>query len=95
MGSSTIPQMTDPMGCSWSQPPTESIIIDNDHALMTEQVFNALKEYSSSIPSGTYEGKMWKMQHGGKWFLRWYEATDEFSKVAIKSREIIKDTPND
>lgn len=70
--SNFIPPMTDPRGRYWSQPPATAITIDDTHALLSHATINALMEYSTSTPSGVYPGKMWKCQHEGRWYLRWY-----------------------
>ena len=51
--------MTDPMGRHWRQPPRERILIDDTHALMDLATFEQLSEYSCTIPTGVYPGKMW------------------------------------
>lgn len=60
VASLTIPPMTDPMGKHWDQPSRDGIVLDDTHALMTEATFKALHEYSGSVPSGVYPGKMWR-----------------------------------
>lgn len=59
-GEQIIPPITDPLGKHWQQPHRRFIELDDTHALMSEQTFKGLKEYSTSIPTGRYEGKMWK-----------------------------------
>lgn len=71
-----IPQMSDPMGKYWTQPDRNNILIDDNHAVMSSHDFITLPEYSCSIPSGVYVGKMWKSNtRGGDWFLKWYGPT--------------------
>lgn len=91
-----IPAMTDPMGRHWRQPPREAIEVDDKHALMTEAVFKALPEYSDSIPSGVYPGKMWR-RHDGifdrkatsyPWFLCWFGEVKD-GKCEIVFREVL------
>lgn len=55
-----IPPITDPMGQHWRQPSRFDIEVDDTHALMSQKTFDKLAEYSSSVPSGVYPGKMWK-----------------------------------
>lgn len=67
---------------SWAseQPKIDELIVTPIHAYMTQKSFDSLSEYSCSIPTGVYEGKMWKAhladhEDGYKtqaWFLRWY-----------------------
>lgn len=69
----TIPPMTDPDGENWPQPQADNILIDDHHALMTQSDFNQLVDYSHSVPSGVYPGKMWKTTaQGGRQFLWWF-----------------------
>lgn len=96
-----IPPMTDPMGRNWDQPSPDLIEVDDVHALMTPATLKALLEYSSSIPSGVYEGKMWKrhdgvydavfLRNGGKpkWLLCWYGPSADPEKCSINSREVL------
>lgn len=84
-----IPPITDPMGRSWRQPPCEEILVDDDHALMTERTLKALPEYSGTMPTGVYPGKMWKrrdgifdagfLKRGGipVWKLCWYGVSEK------------------
>lgn len=71
-----IPPMTDPLGKHWKQPKTEDILIDDTHAVMGLDAFDALENYSHSQPSGVYPGKMWRGwgsdENGIFWWLRWY-----------------------
>lgn len=68
----TIPPITDPLGAYWRQPKRESVLIDSKHAVMDKHAFSSLAEYSSSIPSGVYPGKMWRAEHAGRHWLRWF-----------------------
>jgi hypothetical protein len=65
-----IPAMTDPMGFHWHQPSAALIEIDDTHALMTEATFKALPEYSITVPTGVYPGKMWRRHDGIHDFIR-------------------------
>src|ERR1043165_9759166 len=55
-----IPPITHPLGEHWRQPDRSRILIDETHAVMDQATFDDLSEYSTSFPSGVYEGKMWK-----------------------------------
>lgn len=88
-GELVIPRITDPMGSSWRQPHRRYIEIDNTHALMSEQTFKGLVEYSTSLPSGVYSGKMWRACKGGIWFLAWYYPSNDTKYMNIEWREII------
>jgi hypothetical protein len=61
---SPIPPITDPLGRSWQQPARERILIDDTHALMLQAEFERLAEYSATMPTGVYPGKMWKRHDG-------------------------------
>ena len=68
-----IPPITEPLGRHWKQPARESILVDKTHAVMTRHDFDGLHEYSRSIPSGVYPGKMWKaIMNDGTALLRWF-----------------------
>lgn len=84
-----IPPITDPRGKGWKQPHRRFIEMDDESALMSEQTFKALKEYSTSLPSGQYAGKMWKAKVGDKWYLRWYSDSDRPEYININNREIL------
>lgn len=68
-----VPAITNPMGQYWPQPPRENILLDGTHALMGQQSFDMLQDYSASQPTGVYTGKMWRCNFKGKWWLMWYE----------------------
>lgn len=68
----TIPPITDPLGRHWQQPDPAHIVVDDARALMCRSTFNRLLEYSSTIPTGVYHGKMWKANAAGVWMLRWF-----------------------
>lgn len=96
-----IPPITDPLGKYWKQPPADAIVLDDTHALMEQAAFDALLDYSSSIPSGVYDGKMWKRRDGAydqafkaaggtpEWLLMWYGPSADPNKCAIHSRKIV------
>jgi len=96
-----IPPMTHPLGQHWNQPPTSEIEVDDKFARMTQATFDSLPEYSTTRPSGVYEGKMWKrhdgafdrafLAKGGKpiWMLCWYGACDDPNMVSNHRREIV------
>lgn len=81
----TVPPMTHPLGKHWSQPDSAEMEISSKTAKMSRETFDALAEYSTSNPTGAYEGKMWKRHHGSvhpaalpkgadgpAWLLCWY-----------------------
>ena len=82
--------MTHELGRYWDAPNISEIEVDEESALMSESAFRKLKNYSSSIPSGVYEGKMWKCETKDGWYLRWYQNIPNNDKdCAILSRKII------
>lgn len=64
--------MVHPLSSGWHQPSTDRILINDEQALMDQDVFDQLAEYSMSYPSGVYEGKIWKRKAGENWLLCWY-----------------------
>lgn len=93
-----IPDMVHPLSKGWfEQPKREDITIDDTSALMSEKSFKMLHEYSTSQPSGVYEGKMWKAHwyeliDGKKvwdWYLCWYGLSTKPGSVSNNSRKII------
>lgn len=93
MSNNIIPAMTHPLGKHWRQPPRSDILIDDIHALMGEETFHWLAEYSASIPTGVYSGKMWKCFTGRKdgilWLLKWYSPSPDQNLRKINYRDII------
>lgn len=88
-----IPPITDPMGRHWDQPDRSRILVDDNHALMDERTFKELGDYSCTIPTGVYDGKMWKRgEPYGKperWYLLWYGPSDKLDQCSVNFREII------
>ena len=72
-----IPPMNSPLGRHWLQPNVQNIEVDDTHALMSKSDLNQLRDYSGSIPSGVYSGKMWKCNYKDGWLLRWYSYLNE------------------
>ena len=93
-----IPEMTDPMGKYWDQPSRRLIEVDTTHALMSQRTFEQLCNYSGSIPSGVYVGKMWRRHDGlfdsrcpveeRRWMLCWY-GPDKDPKLCSIHRRLI------
>lgn len=59
-----IPPMIEPLGKHWQQPDPKDIELTEKTATMSEETFNRLLNYSSTFPTGTYVGKMWKRGGG-------------------------------
>lgn len=90
----TIPRMLAPLGKHWEQPEKKNILIDNTHAIMCNKDFKLLPEYSTSIPTGVYEGKMWKKKvpwdrEPSKWYLVWFGFCDKPEYCSNNYREIL------
>jgi len=85
----SIPPMTDPLGRYWKQPDHSEVLVDEEHALMGQGAFDKLRNYSHSIPTGVYAGKMWRTKSGDKWYLRWYSPSDKPEYFDLRTREII------
>ena len=90
-----IPDIVHPLGKYWEQPNRDNILIDDKHALMSKHSLDGLHEYSMSIPTGVYTGKMWKSKVLGKWLLRWFGNENDKGLLPILSREILirEETP--
>lgn len=93
MKNNTIPEMTHPLSIAWDQPNSNKIIVDDNHAVMTEQTLMKLKNYSHSTPSGVYEGKMWRSVHEQKNktfnYLHWYGFSNDPDKCSHNVRLIL------
>lgn len=89
INSNEIPIITDPRGKHWDQPNKDQIVIDDNHAAMTEATLLKLKNYSASIPSGVYDGKMWRAESKGVNYLRWYGPSSDPNKCKFYTRIIL------
>jgi hypothetical protein len=84
-----IPKITHELGRHWKQPDREKIVVDSKSALMDKATYEQLAEYSCSVPTGVYEGKMWRKEHAGKKYLRWYGKHADPGMCSINTREVI------
>lgn len=86
-----IPRMTHELSRYWDQPSQDKILIDDKYAVMDQKTFDELGEYSCSVPTGTYTGKMWKLhvRKGDSWWLRWYGNENEDGTIDIHNRRIL------
>ncbi|MDX4946491.1 hypothetical protein [Providencia manganoxydans] len=89
--SDKLPAITNPLGKHWKQPNPANINIDDTHAMMSSSDYELLADYSGSVPSGVYVGKMWKaVAPSGKAFLRWFGIVPERDDVCSNNqREIL------
>lgn len=86
----TIPDMVDRLGFYWKQPNREDVLTDDTYAVMSENDFKCLPDYSYSQPSGVYNGKMWKHKNrDGTWSLHWYTPSLEVNMCKTEIREIL------
>ena len=83
-----VPPMTHPLSKHWDQPERKDVHIDETTARMSKATYDALKNYSLSMPSGAYEGKMWKRICVDKSYLCWYAYQSE-THVKTCLREIV------
>lgn len=85
-----IDLIKDPMGKNWEQPDRKTVFIvppngtdqNRPMAFVRECDVEKLAEYSCSMPSGCYPGKMWLFCYGAhdakvplseqEWWLRWF-----------------------
>lgn len=58
---------------SGSYPP---ICLDDEHFLISQADFDALPEYSCSLPTGVFDGKCWKRYDNGVWWIGCYIEED-------------------
>lgn len=89
--SSVIPPITNPLGKHWDQPDRADIDISDEYARMKPETARKLAEYSHSIPSGKYEGKMWCANWDNILYLRWYGPSDKPDELLIHTRKISLD----
>ena len=86
-----IPQMTDPLGRHWRQPDDiREAPIDDKNVLLSSRQIAGLADYSSSYPSGTYDGKCWKREGEDCWYLCWYEPHAMLGHIGIGYRIILE-----
>lgn len=81
----SIPLMTHELSQGWRQPDRSQILIDDKHALMTQRTFDQLSNYETTIPSGVYDGKMWRRGN----CLCWYGPAADPSQCSINMREVL------
>ena len=92
MKNNVIPPITNPLGQHWDQPKADDVLVDDTHAVMTEHSLSLLSEYSHSMPSGVYHGKMWKCanhKEPGCWWLVWYGFDEDPGFCSNNYREIL------
>lgn len=84
-----IPKMTHPLSSGWQQPSRSDILVDCEYAYMTQHTMNQLPTYSATLPTGVYEGKMWKSKYD-KWYLNWFAESPKDADMCRGEVRIIK-----
>lgn len=84
-----IPPITSELGKHWTQPDHRTFLFNDTHVAITQKQLDELPEYSYTIPTGVYEGKMWKRMTTIGWVLCWYDVSDDATKCMIKTRVIL------
>lgn len=86
-----IPKITDQMGRHWRKPADiREAPMDDKHVLLSRRQIAELPDYSRSYPSGTYDGKCWKREGKGCWYLCWYEPHATPEQIGIGFRIILE-----
>ncbi|MCK4794040.1 MAG: hypothetical protein KAV87_60495 [Desulfobacteraceae bacterium] len=86
-----IPPITNSLGTHWDQPSAEDIKITDSKAIMTDRTLSRLANYSMSVPTGAYEGKMWRRNCGGSnWVLCWFVVDPKDSKYLLTCQRPIE-----
>jgi hypothetical protein len=87
-----IPESESPYGANAFQMPDKddiAFIEGKDFCYMKVETFNKLLEYSTSLPSGVWVGKLWKAhRQDGNWYLMWYDKVNEEGKCPVGSKRI-------
>lgn len=84
-----IPKMVHPLSKYWDQPYVSNVQLKGEYAEMTQHTCDSLKDYSTTYPSGAYEGKMWKRRRDkDSYFLCWYGKHENPELLSINSRII-------
>jgi len=84
-----VPAIVEPLGKHWQQPDRSELLIDDKSAIMAQDAFDKLAEYSATFPTGVYVGKMWKAQDKEGWWLMWFDQAKDPTKCTIEYRKII------
>lgn len=91
-----MPTKTDAEYAAMTLPKRGTCLVTDDEAIMTIDYFDALLEYSSSLPTGTYIGKRWKRFVGRgdqRWMMGEYAEDPDPEKVLILWRRITQVSP--
>lgn len=79
-----VPPIVDPLGKSWNQPNPHNFVWDEDCVAMSEHDYKSLHTYDCALPTGIYEGKMWKThirkkRRGRSLFVLYYRRSGKCS----------------
>lgn len=90
MLNNVIPPIIEPLGRFWKQPDLADILIDDTHAVVSTADFIRLADYSCSLPSGVYSGKVWRGMHSEthEWQLFWY-SDSRYERHCLINRRIL------
>jgi hypothetical protein len=74
-----IPELKSPYSTPPKQPADIRLApMDDTHVVLTRRQIAGLLEYSTTLPSGVYPGKVWKaIDASGTILLRWYGVCPE------------------
>jgi len=61
----------------WKQPDRSRILLDDRYAILSQEDADSLCQYSDSVPSGEWTGKMWRTTTPTGDYLRWYLVSGE------------------
>lgn len=91
--SNGIPPMTHPLSRQWDQPDVSGFLIDATHCVLLRKDWEELTAYDSSIPSGVYDGKVWRtsmkrlaVHNFCTDYVRWYGPSDDPDRCSIHTR---------
>lgn len=76
---------------TWVQPSRQEILVGEHEAIMPLSTLSCLREYNTTIPSGVYQGKMWRRRNhkeGAKWLLCWFGIAGPNGETEIHYRPI-------
>lgn len=84
-GDFVIPAMTSPLSKGWEQPEARDIVFAKAAVYMSRPTWEKLAKYDHSMPSGVYEGKMWRAWQQ----LRWYGPSPTPDTCSINSIDAV------
>ncbi|QDH83961.1 hypothetical protein Axy10_024 [Achromobacter phage vB_AxyP_19-32_Axy10] len=63
-------------------------VISDTHCMLPKEDFDRLSEYSATMPTGVWPGKVWKAEVGGVWYIRWYGIVPGDDRVCSNNQRI-------